>query len=87
MHIDAQTTLEAWNGGNGFGICRWCFINKFSVFNEMKIYSDGSKSEQNWWSNKMITSYKLLYEINMIEHTTSKGWKEEMLMEFLNDAI
>ena len=35
----------------------------------------------------MITSYKLLYEINMVEHKTSKGWKEEMLMEFLNDAI
>ena len=87
VHIDAWTNLEAWNGGNDFGICRWRFINKFSVFNEMKIYSDGSKWEQNWWSNKMITSYKLLYEINMIEHTTSKGWKEEMLMEFLNDAI
>ena len=59
----------------------------FQFLNEMKIYSDGSKWEQNWWSNKMITSYKLLYEINMIEHTTSKGWKEEMLMEFLNDSI
>ena len=21
-HIDARTTLEAWNGGNDFGICR-----------------------------------------------------------------
>ena len=37
--------------------------------------------------DEMITSYKLLYEINMVEHTTCKGWKEEMLMEFLNDAI
>ena len=35
----------------------------------------------------MITTYKLLYEINMVEHTTSNGWKEEMRMEFLNDAI
>ena len=46
VHIDAQTTLEAWNGGNDFGICRWCFINRFSVFNEMKIYSDGSKGNK-----------------------------------------
>ena len=46
VHIDAWTTLEAWNGGNDFGICRWRFINKFSVFNEMKIYSDGSKGNK-----------------------------------------
>ena len=46
VHIDAWTTLEAWNGGNNFGICRWCFINKFSVFKEMKIYSDGSKGNK-----------------------------------------
>ena len=46
VHIDAQTTLEAWNGGYVFGICRWRFINKFSVFNEMKIYSDGSKGNK-----------------------------------------
>ena len=46
VHIDAQTTLEAWNGGNDFGICQWRFINKFSVFNEMKIYSDGSKGNK-----------------------------------------
>ena len=35
----------------------------------------------------MITSYKLLYEIHMVEHTTSEAWKEEMLVESLNDAI
>ena len=46
VHIDAQTTLEASNGGNDFGICRWRFVNKFSVFNEMKIYSDGSKGNK-----------------------------------------
>ena len=46
VHIDARTTLEAWNGGNDFGICRWCLINKFSVLNEVKIYSDGSKGNK-----------------------------------------
>ena len=46
VHIDARTTLEAWNGGNDFGICHWRFINKFSFFNEMKIYSDGSKGNK-----------------------------------------
>ena len=46
VHIDAQTTLEAWNGGNDFGICRWRLINKFSVLNEVKIYSDGSKGNK-----------------------------------------
>ena len=46
VHIDARTTLEAWNGGNDFGICHWHFINKFSFFNEMKIYSDGSKGNK-----------------------------------------
>ena len=43
VHIDAWTTLEAWNGGNDFGICRWLLINNFSVLNKVKIYSDGSK--------------------------------------------
>ena len=45
-HIDAWTTLKAWNGGNDFGICRWRLINKFSVLNEVKIYSDGSKGNR-----------------------------------------
>ena len=58
VHIDAQTTLEAWNGGNDFGICRWCFINRFSVFNEMKIYSDGSKG------NKIVDGIKWLLVIS-----------------------
>ena len=35
----------------------------------------------------MITSYKLLYEIHMVEHTTSEASEEEMLVEGLNDAI
>ena len=35
----------------------------------------------------MITSYKLLYEIHMVEHTTSEASKVEMLVECLNDAI
>ena len=35
----------------------------------------------------MITSYKLLYEIHMVEHTTSEASKEAMLVECLNDAI
>ena len=42
-HIDVRTTLEAWNGGNDFGICRWRFINKFSVLNKVKTYCDVSK--------------------------------------------
>ena len=46
VHIDAWTNLEAWNGGNDFGICQWCLINKFSVLNEVKIYSDGSKGKR-----------------------------------------
>ena len=46
VHIDAWTTLEAWNGGNDFGICRWRLINKFSVLNKVKIYSDGSKGNK-----------------------------------------
>ena len=46
VHIDAWTTLEAWNGGNDFGICRWRFINKFSVLNKVKIYSEGSKGNK-----------------------------------------
>ena len=58
VHIDAQTTLEAWNGGNDVGICRWCFINRFSVFNEMKIYSDGSKG------NKIVDGIKWLLVIS-----------------------
>ena len=48
-HIDARTTLEAWNGGNDFGICRWRFINKFSVFNEMKIYSVDQIGDEIKW--------------------------------------
>ena len=35
----------------------------------------------------MITSYKLLYEIRMVEHTTFEASKEEMLVECLIDAI
>ena len=35
----------------------------------------------------MITSYKLLYEIHMVEYTTSEAWKEEMRVECLNDTI
>ena len=46
VHINAHTTLEAWNGGNDFGICHWHFINKYSFFNGMKIYSDGSKGNK-----------------------------------------
>ena len=46
VHIDAWTTLEAWNGGNDFGICRWRLINKFSVLNKVKIYSEGSKGNK-----------------------------------------
>ena len=46
VHIDAWTTLEAWNGGNDFGICRWRLINKFSVLNRVKIYSEGSKGNK-----------------------------------------
>ena len=46
VHIDAWTTLEAWNGGNDFGICRWRLINKFSVLNKVNIYSDGSKGNK-----------------------------------------
>ena len=49
VHIDAQTTLKAWNGGNDFGICRSCFINKFSVFNEMKIYSVDQIGDEIKW--------------------------------------
>ena len=40
VHIDAWTNLETWNGGNDFGVCRWCLIDKFLVLNEVKIYSD-----------------------------------------------
>ena len=46
VHIDAWTTLEALNGGNDFRICRWRLINKFSVLNKVKIYSDGSKGNK-----------------------------------------
>ena len=46
VHIDAWTTLEAWNGGNDFRICRWRLINKFSVLNKVKSYSDGSKGNK-----------------------------------------
>ena len=46
VHIDAWITHKAWNGGNDFGICRWRLINKFSVLNEVKIYSDGSKGNK-----------------------------------------
>ena len=46
VHIDAWTTLEAWNGGNNFGICRWRLINKFSVLNKVKSYCDGSKGNK-----------------------------------------
>ena len=46
VHIDAWTTLEAWNGENDFRICRWRLIYKFSVLNEVKIYSDGSKGNR-----------------------------------------
>ena len=49
VHIDARTTLESWNGGNDFGICRSCFINKFSVFNEMKIYSVDQIGDEIKW--------------------------------------
>ncbi len=102
VHIDAWTTLEAWNGGNDFGICRWCFFNNSSVLNKVKIYSDGSQGnkigdEIIWliviscytrsiWSNIQL-SILLLYEIHMVEHTTSEASKEEMLVECLNDAI
>ena len=41
VHIDAWTTLEAWNGGNDFGICRGRLINEFPVLNKVRIYSDG----------------------------------------------
>ena len=44
--IDPQTTLEAWNGGNDFGICRWCSFNNSPVLNKVKIYSDGSKGNK-----------------------------------------
>ena len=46
VHIDAWTNLEAWNGGNDFGICQWRLINKFSVLNRVKIYSEGSKGNK-----------------------------------------
>ena len=46
VHIDAHTTLEAWNGGNDFGICRWCFFNNSSVLKEVKVYTDGSKGNK-----------------------------------------
>ena len=46
VHIDAWTNLEAWNGGNDFGICQWRLINKFSVLNKVKIYSEGSKGNK-----------------------------------------
>ena len=46
VHIDAWTNLEAWNGGNDFGICRWLLINKFLVLNKVKIYSHGSKGNK-----------------------------------------
>ena len=46
VHIYAWTTLEVWNGGNDFGICRWRLINKFSVLNKVKIYSHGSKGNK-----------------------------------------
>ena len=46
VHIDAWTTLEAWNGGIDFGMCRWRLINKFSVLNKVKIYSEGSKGNK-----------------------------------------
>ena len=29
VHIEAQSTIELWNVGNDFRICRWRFINKF----------------------------------------------------------
>ena len=46
VHIDAWTNLEAWNGGNDFGICQWRLINKFSVLNKVKICSHGSKGNK-----------------------------------------
>ena len=46
VHIDAWTNLEAWNGGNDFGICQWRLINKFSALNKVKIYSEGSKGNK-----------------------------------------
>ena len=46
VHIDAWKILEAWNGGNDFRICRWRLINKFSVLNKVKSYSDGSKGNK-----------------------------------------
>ena len=46
VHIDAWTNLEAWNGWNDFGICQWRLINKFSVLNKVKIYSEGSKGNK-----------------------------------------
>ena len=46
VHIDAWTNLEAWNGGSDFGICQWRLINKFSVLNKVKIYSEGSKGNK-----------------------------------------
>ena len=46
VHIDAWTNLEAWNGGNDFGICPSRLINKFSALNKVKIYSEGSKGNK-----------------------------------------
>ena len=36
VHIDAWSTLDAWNGGNIFRICRWRFINKFQFSTKWK---------------------------------------------------
>ena len=47
VHTAAQTTLEAWNDGKATEICWRCYINKFLVLNEVKIYSDGSSGYEN----------------------------------------
>ena len=46
VHIDAWTNLEAWNGGSDFGLYQWRLVNKFSVLNKVKIYSEGLKGNK-----------------------------------------
>ena len=73
VHIDAWTNLEAWNGGHNFGICRWRLINKFSVLNKVKIYSEGSKG------NKIGDEFIWLLVISC--YTRSK-WSNILLPKF-----
>ena len=80
VHIDAWTNLEAWNCGNNFGICQWRLINKFSVLNKMKIYSDGSKGnkigDEIIWLLVIICYTRSIWSnILLLKHETKKIWR------------